>query len=105
MLGPLSVRFRYLDFLIEACLTYTPPYIMQKRGKIYHLKCNFFVCLLHFLCNTLIIKHKHPTNTSVTVKSGNGVVRQAASKKQVKKGNKSPKHLGCIFLLLISNMV
>ena len=48
---------------------------MQKRGKIYHLKCNFFAFLLHFLCNAMIIKHQYPTNTSVTVKSDNGVVR------------------------------
>ena len=43
---------------------------MQKRGKIYHLKCNFFAFLLHFLCNAMIIKHQYPTNTPVTVKSG-----------------------------------
>ena len=54
-LGPLSVHCRYLDFFIGECFTYTPPYIMQKRGKIYHLKCNFFAFLLHFLCNAMIV--------------------------------------------------
>ena len=55
-LGPSSVQSRYLDFFIGAYFTYTPPYIMQKRGKIYHLNCNFFAFLLHFLCNAVIIK-------------------------------------------------
>ena len=85
LFGPFSVRFRYQIFLIGVCFTYTPPYIRQKKGQIYHLKCNFFAFLLHFLCNAMIINHQYPTNTSVTVKSGNGVVRQAASKYKVRK--------------------
>ena len=29
---------------------HAPPYIRQKKGKIYHLKGKFFYFFLHFLC-------------------------------------------------------
>gem|GEM_PF-6752237 len=54
-----SVRFRAnlgISIFLLVCVTYTPPYIRRKKGQIYHPKCNFFVFLLHFLCNTVIIK-------------------------------------------------